>query len=135
MDERSQKIKRIVDMYRSESTEVSLPEIPELEDDFDDIMIALNTKLSSTDPKVICELHGTIRVKYRRYIHGVKSVDLPSIPNTPAGLYDFIAAKSTPYEILLVHHAVDVLDTEDLKGTFQSYESNLGNHLRQTLER
>ena len=57
MDERSQKIKRIVDMYRSESTEVSLPEIPELEDDFDDIMIALNIKLSSADPKVICELH------------------------------------------------------------------------------
>ena len=77
---------------------------------------------------------GTIPVKYRRYIHGVKPVELPSIPNTSGGLYDFIAAKSTPYEILLVHHAVDVLDTEDLKGTFQSYESNLGNHLRQTLE-
>ena len=133
MDDRSQKIKRIVDMYRSESNEVSLPEIPELEDDFDDIMIALNTKLSSADPQMICKLHGTIRVKYRRYIHGVKPVELPSILNTAGGLYNFIAAKSTPYEILLVHHAVDILETEDLKGTLQSYESSLGNHLRQTL--
>ena len=133
MDERSQKIEEIVDMYRSESTKVSLPEIPKLGDDFDDIMIALNTELSSADPKVICKLHGTIRVKYRRYIHGVKPVELPSIPNTAGGLYDFIAAKSTPYEILLVHHAIDVLNAEDLKGTLQSYESNLGNHLRKTL--
>ena len=121
-------------MYRSESNEVSLPEIPGLEDDFDDIMIALNTKLSSADPEVICKLHGTIRVKYRRYIHGVKPVELPSIPNTAGELYDFIAAKSTPYEILLIHHAVDVLDSKDLKGTLQSYESNLGNHLRKTLD-
>ena len=134
MEDRSQKIEEIVDMYRSESTKVSLPEIPELEDDFDDIMIALNSKLSSADPKVICKLHGTIRVKYRRYIHGVKPVELPSIPNTAGGLYDFIAAKSTPYEILLIHHTVNVLETEDLKGALQSYESNLGDHLMQTLE-
>ena len=134
MDGRSQKIEKIVDMYRSESTKVSLPEIPELEDDFDDIMITLKTELSSADPKVIDKLHVTIRVKYRRYIHGVKPVELPSIPNTAGGLYDFIAAKSTPYEILLVHHAVDVLDSKDLKGTLQSYESNLGNHLRKTLD-
>ena len=134
MDGRSQKIEEIVDMYRSESTKVSLPEIPELQNDFDNIIIALNTKLSSADPQVICKLHGTIRVKYRSYIHGVKPVELPSIPNTAGGLYDFIAAKSTPYEILLIHHAVDVLETEDLQGTLQRYESNLGNHLRQTLE-
>ena len=134
MDERSQKIEEVVDMYRSESTKVSLPEIPELEDDFDDIMIALNVKLSSADPKVIFKLHETIRLKYRRYIHGVKPVELPSIPNTAGGLYDFIAAKSTPYEILLIHHAVHVLDTEDLKETLQSYESKLGNHLRLTLK-
>ena len=134
MDEGSQKIKRIVDLYRSESTEVSLPEIPELEDDFDDMMGSLNAKLSSTDPQVICKLVGMVRLKYRRYIHGVKPIELPSILNTADGLYDFIAAKSTPYEILLVHHTVDVLDSKDLKGTLQSYESNLGNHLRQTLQ-
>ena len=123
-----------MDMYRSQSTKVSLPEIPELEDDFDNMMGSLNAELSSADPQVICKLVGMVRLKYRRYIHGVKPVELPSIPNTPGGLYDFIAAKSTPYEILLIHHAVDVLDTEDLKRTLQSYESNLGNHLRQTLE-
>ena len=121
-------------MYRSESTEVSLPEIPELEDDFDDMMGTLNAKLSSADPQVICKLVGMLRIKYRRYIHGVKPVELPPIPNTAGGLYDFIAAKSTPYETLLIHHAVDVLDTEDLKGTLQRYESNLGNHLRLTLK-
>ena len=134
MDERSQKIKRIVDMYRSESTKVSLPEIPELEDDFDDMMGNLNAKLSTADPQVICKLVGIVPLKYRRYIHGVKPVELPSIPNTAGGLYDFIAAKSTPYEILLIHHTVDILDSEDLKGTLQRYESNLGNHLRQTLQ-
>ena len=134
IDERSHKIKRIVDMYRSGSTEVNLPENPKLGDDFDEILIALNTELPSAGPQVICKLHGTIRVKYRRYIHGMKPVELPSIPKTADGLYDFIAAKSTPYEILLVHHAVDVLDSEDLKGTLERYESDLGKHLRQTLQ-
>ena len=134
MDERSQKIKRIVDMYRSESTKVSLPEIPELEDDFDDMMGNLNAKLSTADPQVICKLVSIVCLKYRRYIHGVKPGKVPSIPNTASGLCEFILEKSTPYETLLVHHAVDVLDSEDLKGTLRSYESNLGNHLRQTLQ-
>ena len=134
MDERSQKIEEIVDMYRSESTKVSLPEIPELEDDFDDIMGTLSAKLSSADPQVICKLVGMVRLKYRRYIHGVKPGKVPSIPNTASGLCEFISEKSTPYEIILVHHAVEALDMEDLKRTLQSYESNLGNHLRRTLE-
>ena len=134
MDERSQKIKRIVDTYRSESTDVNLPEIPELEGDFDSIMGTLNAELSSADPQVICKLVGMVRLKYRRYIHGVKPGKVPSIPNTASGLCEFISEKSTPYEILLVHHTVDVLGTEDLKGTLQRYESNLGNHLRQTLQ-
>ena len=134
MDERSQKIKRIVDLYRSESTKVSLPEIPELEDDFDDIMGSLNAELSSADPKVICKLVGVLGVKYRRYIHGVKPVEPPSIPNTPDGLYKFIAKKSTTYETLLVHHAVEVLNCVDLRRTLQNYESKLADHLRLTLE-
>ena len=33
-----------------------------------------------------------------------------------------------------MHHAIDVLETKDLKRTLQCYESNLGNHLRRTLE-
>ena len=120
-------------MYRSESTEVSLPEIPELEDDFDDMMGSLNAILSSADPQVILKLVGMLRIKYRRYIHGVKPVQLPPIPNTAGGLYDFIAAKSTPYEVLLMHYAVDVLNAEALKESLQIYEADLGDHLRQTL--
>ena len=134
MDERSQKIKRIVDMYRSESTEVSLPEIPELEDDFDSVMGTLNAKLSFADRKVIYELKGMVQMKYRRYIHGVKTGKVPHIPDTASGLYEFIAEKSTPYEILLVHHTVDVLDCKHLKRALESYESNLANHLRLTLK-
>ena len=134
MDERSQKIEEIVDLYRSEDTIVSLPEIPELEDDFDKIMERLNAKLSSADPKVICELAGVLRGKYRRYIHGMKPVEPPSIPNTAIGLYEFIAEKSNPYEILLVHHTVEVLNCEDLRRTLQNYESKLADHLRLTLE-
>ena len=134
MDERSQKIEKIVDMYRSESTKVSLPEIPELEDDFDDIMGSLNAELSLADPKVICKLQGMLSVKYRRYIHGVKPVELPSISNTASGLYQFIAEKSTTYEILLIHHAVEKLNCEDLKRSLESYEFKLAEHLRRTLK-
>ena len=64
MDERSEKIEEIVDMYRSESTKVNLPEIPELDDDFDNMMGTLNAKLSSADPQVICKLVGMVRLKY-----------------------------------------------------------------------
>ena len=134
MDERSQKIEEIVDMYRSQSTKVRLPEIPDLEDDFDSIMGALNAKLSLVDRKVFYELKGMVQMKYRRYIHGVKTGKVPHIPDTAGGLYEFIAEKSTPYEILLVHHTVDVLDCKELKGTLGSYESNLANHLRLTLK-
>ena len=121
-------------MYRSEGTKVSLPEIPDLEDDFDDIMGTLSAKLSSADSQVICKLVGMVRLKYRRYIHGVKPGKVPFIPNTASGLCEFISEKSTPYEILLVHHVVEALDMDDLKRTLQSYESKLGNHLSRTLK-
>ena len=123
-----------MDRYRSESTKVSLPEIPELEDDFDDIMGHLNAELLSADPKVISKLVGVLRGKYRRYIHGVKPGKVPSIPNTASGLSEFIAEKSTAYEILLVHHAVEVLNCVDLRRILQNYESKLADHLRLTLE-
>ena len=132
MDERSQKIEEIVDLYRR--GKVSLPEIPELEDDFDNIVGRLNAELSSADPKVICELQGMLGVKYRRYIQGETPGKVPSIPDTARGLYQFIAEKSTTYEILLIHHAVEVLNCEDLRRTLQNYESKLADHLRLTLE-
>ena len=134
LDKRSQKIEEIVDMYRSKSTKVSLPEIPELEDDFDDIMGSLNAELSSADPKMINKLVGVLRGKYRRYMHGVKPGKVPSIPNTARGLCEFIAEKSTTYEILLIHHAVEMLNCDDLRKTLQNYESKLADHLKLTLE-
>ena len=133
IDKRSQKIEEIVDLYRRGGNKVSLPRIPELEDDFDDIIEAVSSQLSSADSQVICKLHEMMRVKYRRYIHGVKPVELPSVPNTANGLCEFITEKSTPYEILLVHHTVKALNCEDLKKTLQSYESKLAGHLRLTL--
>ena len=83
-------------MYRNENTEFSLPEIPELADDFDKMMGSLNAELSSAEPQMICKLVGMVRLKYRRYIHGVKPGKVPSIPNTASGLCEFISEKSTP---------------------------------------
>ena len=134
IDNRSQKIEEIVDLYWSKGNKVSLPRIPELEDEFDQVIRDVSSKLSSADSQVICKLHGMMRMKYRRYVHGEKPVELPSIPNTANGLCEFITEKSTPYEIILVHHTAEVLNCKDLKKTLQSYESKLADHLGCTLE-
>ena len=133
MDERSKKIKEIVDMYRKGEGELFLPSNPDLEDELDEIMGNLRINLSSTDPGVISKLHRILRRKYHRYIHGVRPVPLPPLPDTADGLFDFIEEKSTPYEILLVHHAVEVLEDEDLKKDLREYEWKLADHLRETL--
>ena len=134
LDKRSDKIKEIVDKYRNGEVELYLPSDPELEDEFDDIMGQLYAALSAVDPKIISKLYGMLRVKYRRYIHGVRPAPLPSIPQTAAGLYEFIAEKSTPYEFFLVHHAVQVLGDEELKTAIASYESKLSQHMISTLQ-
>ena len=133
MDERSEKIKEIVDKYRNGEGELILPRNPDLEDELDNVLRTLRRKLSSADSGVISNLHGMFRRKYRRYIHGVRPVPLPRIPNTVNGLFDFIEEKSTPYEILLVHHAVEVLEDEDLKKDLQEYELKLAEHLEEML--
>ena len=132
VDGRSQKIKEIVAMYRN-NEEVHLPRIPELEEDFDMIMVNISEKLSSADPKMVHRIHANIRLKYRRYIHGVRTAPLPVIPQTSSGLYDFIAEKSTPYEVLLVHHTVECLQCEDLKASLKKYVDRLAEHLESAL--
>ena len=133
MDERSKKIKEIVDKYRNGEGELFLPSNPDLEDELDVVIEALHEILSSVDARMIGKLHRILRRKYHRYIHGVRPVPLPPVPNTADGLFDFIEEKSTAYEILLVHHAVEVLEDEDLKKDLQEYESKLAQHLREML--
>ena len=133
MDERSKKIKEIVDKYRNGEGELFLPSNPDLEDELDKIMGNLRVSLSLAETHVISKLQAIVQMKYRRYIHGVRPVPLPPVPNTANGLYEFIAEKSTPYEILLVHHAVEVLENKDLKKDLQEYESKLAEHLNEML--
>ena len=134
MDERSKKIKEIVDEYRNGEGNISLPENTDLEEQFDKFMSRrFLSKLSSADPERISEIRAMMRIKYRKIVHGVRPVPLPSVPNTADGLFDFIGEKSNFYEILLVHHAVEVLDDEGLKKDLQEYESKLAEHLKEML--
>ena len=134
MDERSKKIKEIVDKYRNGEGDISLPENPDLEGKFDKFMSKkFLSKLSSADPGRITVLHAMMQRKYRKIVHGVRSVPFPPVPNTADGLFHFIGEKSTIYEILLMHHAVEVLEDEDLKKDLQEYESKLAKHLKEML--
>ena len=133
VDQRSKKIKEIVDKYRNGEGHISLPENPDLEDEFDKFMSKkFLSKLTSADPGKISELRAMMRIKYRKIVHGVRPVPLPPVPNTADGLFDFIEEKSTIYEILLVHHAVEVLEDEDLKD-LEEYKSKLAEHLQEML--
>ena len=134
MDERSKKIKEIVDKYRNGEGDISLPENADLEEQFDKFMSKkFLSKLSSADPGKISELRAMMRIKYRKIVHGVRPVPLPPVPNTADGLFDFIEEKSTIYEILLVHHAVEVLEDEDLEKDLEEYELKLAKHLQEML--
>ena len=131
-DERSQKIKEIVKIYRN-NEEISLPCPKELRDGYTGIMSTLASNLSSADEEKIIKLHTSIRIMYCWDILGVRPTPLPDVPRTPGGLIDFIAEKSTPFEILLVHHAVDELKCKELKDALKEYEDELAKHLRQKL--
>ena len=124
-------INEIVDMYRNGV--VSLPENPDLEDELDDILGNLLTNLLSADSRMIRKLQVIVQAKYRWYIHGAKPVPLPPVPDTADGLYKFIVTNSNPYEILLVHHAVEVLKDKNLKKDLQEYELKLAKHLKALL--
>ena len=128
MSETSQKRREIVDKYRN--GDIFAPIILDLEDDLDKFMTkTFRSKLLSADPGCISELYALMRRKYRNILHTKQA----SVPNTADGLYEFIEEKSTPYEILLVHHAVEVLEDEDLKKNLQEYESKLAKHLQNML--
>ena len=133
MDERSKKIKEIVDKYRNGEGELFLPSNPDLEDEFDKVMEEFHECILSADPRVIKRLQKMVRRKYRRHIHGMRPAPLPPVPDTVDELCDFIEEKSTIYEILLVHHAVEVLKDEGLKKDLQEYESKLAEHLKEML--
>ena len=117
-------------MYRNGDYNVRVPKIPELEPDFRDLMVKLDHMLASTDPQMIRTIRSNVRMEYRTYIYGWQPVELPAVPETPSGLYDFIAAKSTPYEVPLVNCAVQVLKVGTLTKTFQAYKSKLADRLR-----
>ena len=131
-DERSQKIEEIVEIYRS-NNKVCLPRFKQLEDDFETVVGQLASKLNQSSADLIIKLHTIIRMKYRRYIHGVRAAPLPDVPITAGGLLDFIAEKSNALEILLVHRAVDVLECGDLKDDLEKYEGKLAKHLEREL--
>ena len=131
-DERSRKIKEIVDIYRN-NKEVRLPQDLDLEDAFINLMVTLGSNLLSADQKTINRLHTKIRLKYCCYIDGVRFPTLPDVLETPRGLRDFIAKKSNAYEILLVQCAVDELQCVDLKAALKKYEDMLASCLRTQL--
>ena len=134
INERSEKIKEIVGKYRSGEGDISLPENPDLEEEFDTFMCKkFLSKLLSADPGKITRLHAMMQRKYRKIVHGVRPVPLPPVPNTAKGLFDFIGQKSNFYEVFLVHHAVEVLEDEDLKKDHQEYERKLAEHLQEML--
>ena len=133
MDERSKKIKEIVDKYRNGEGELLLPSNPDLEDELDKIMGTLRGQLSSADLSTISRLHTMVQQKYRRYIHGVRQAPLPDIPNTPEGLYEFISEKSTPYEIFFVLEAAEQLRERTLSIKCRKYKEKLAQCLLDTL--
>ena len=133
MDERSTKIQKIVDGYWSGKTKVCLPSNPDLEEELDAMMEILREKLTSANSGVILKLSAKLQRVYRRYLYGNRPAPLPSIPDNATDLYEFIDKRSTPFEVFLVHHAVEILDCEKLKKYLQEYESNLAKHLQQEL--
>ena len=65
----SQKIKKVIELYRNQE-EICLPRIPDLEDDFDEIMADLHVALLEMDPPTIRKLIARVQLKYRRHLQG-----------------------------------------------------------------
>jgi hypothetical protein len=133
MDEWSAKIRSIVETYWCGGTRLSLPANPALEDAYDDVMVRLSDQIRSVPLKHIRGICVKVRLKYRRYRFGLRPVPLPNFPETPSGLFDFVAEKSSPYEVELVQTAVDDLADKDLTDTFQRYKEKLAVALRTKL--
>ena len=110
---------------------ISLPRNHKLKNGFDHIMGNLQAILSPRlNEEVIDHLHGMIKMRYTRDIHGVRHQ--PDIPTTAKGLFDFIATKSTPYETLLLQPAVNILGKDVLIERVQEYESQQDTFFKET---
>ena len=116
----------IVEMYRK--GEVSVPHNPKLEDSYGNIMTTFYAVLHSADPDsgAIARLQRVLQERYDGKDHqGVRQIRLPKVPETANGLFKFIFAKSTPYEILLMHPAVEAIGHQGLKRELREYESKM----------
>ena len=110
---------------------ISLPDNPQLQNGFDDIMGKLQSLLKPhLDEQVIGHLRGMIKIKYTRGIHGAQYQ--PNVPTTAQGLFDFIATKSTPCETLLLQPAANILGNNDLTERVRDYESQQDTFLKET---
>ena len=110
---------------------ISLPDNPQLQNGFDNIMGKLQSCLSPKhDEQVIGHLRRMIKMKYTRGVHVPQYH--PDVPTTAKGLFDFIATKSTPCETLLLQPAANILCDKDLMERVREYESQQDTFLKET---
>ena len=133
-DDRSSKLRRVVQMYRAENSELSLPANPDLEEIYDDIIFRLRQHLRSAKKKDLLRVHTIVCNQYRTYIGGIKTGPLPNVRVDSEDLYKFIAEKSNAYEVLLVQNAIDApsLTDKKLKDDFCEYKFQLAKFLSET---
>ena len=116
----------IVEMCRK--GEVSVPHNPKLEDSYDNIMATFYAILHSADPDsgAIARLQSVLQERYDgKDNQGGRQIPLPKVPKTANDLFEFIFAKSTPYEILLMHPAVEAVGHQELTRELREYESKM----------
>ena len=119
MDERSEKIKEIVDKYRNGEGKLFLPSNPDLEDE---LVRSWGLSVDNSPQQILVPSPDSTPL-YRENIAGTST----------EGLYEFISEKSTLYQILLVHHIMEVLGHKNLEEDLHEYELKLAKYLRETL--
>ena len=121
-DDRSLKLRGVIQMYRAENSELSLPVKPDLEETYDDIIFRL------------LRVHTIVCLRYRRYMGGIKTGSLSDVGLDSEDLYKFIAEKPNAYEVLLVHNAIYAHSLTDkrLKDDFCEYQYQLAKLLGET---
>ena len=133
MPTKDEVIKDIVEMHRK--GEVSVPHNPKLEDSYGNIMATIYTILSSADPDsgAIAKLQRALEARYDgKDNQGMRQIPLPNVPETANGLFKFIFARATPYEILLLHPTVEAVGHQELKRELQEYKSKMTNFLQKS---
>ena len=112
--------------------EVSLPSQPDLEDEFHSILENLE-QLLQAKPENCKKVRSVIQIKHPRYIHGVRQTPLPFVPDTPEELYEFIASRSSAYEIFLVLHAAEKMENKKMNKDLRKYKKKLNKFLEERL--